>query len=69
MAKLTKTEAEQKVFELTEKLIHTQKDFRDLAAGYKDTIKELQNEIKDVVEAYGTVDVPVVPDISPELAE
>jgi hypothetical protein len=47
---MTKTEAEKKVYELTEKLIFTKKDFKDVAAGYKEKIKELENEIKAVVE-------------------
>lgn len=56
MAKLSKTEAEKKVYELTEKLIFTKKDFKDVAAGYKDKIKELENEIKSVVEETESVD-------------
>ena len=50
---MTKTEAEKKVYELTEKLIFTRKDFKDVAAGYKEKIKELENEIKAVVEEAG----------------
>jgi hypothetical protein len=50
---MTKTEAEKKVYELTEKLIFTKKDFKDVAAGYKEKIKELENEIKAVVEEAG----------------
>ena len=48
--KLTKQQAEQKVYELTEKLLHVKKDFKDVAAGYKEKIKEIENEIKAVVE-------------------
>lgn len=50
---MTKAEAEKKVYELTEKLIFTRKDFKDVAAGYKEKIKELENEIKAVVEEAG----------------
>ena len=50
MATISKTDAQKKVYELTEKLIFTKKDFRDVAAGYKEKIKELENEIKTVVE-------------------
>jgi len=50
---MTKAEAEKKVYELTEKLIFTKKDFKDVAAGYKEKIKELENEIKAVVEDAG----------------
>lgn len=50
---MTKAEAEKKVYELTEKLIFTKKDFKNVAAGYKEKIKELENEIKAVVEEAG----------------
>lgn len=50
---MTKTDAEKKVYELTEKLIFTKKDFKDVAAGYKEKIKDLENEIKAVVEEAG----------------
>lgn len=50
MATISKSDAQKKVYELTEKLIFTKKDFRDVAAGYKEKIKELENEIKAVVE-------------------
>lgn len=48
--KLSKTDAEKKVYELTEKLLFTKKDFKDVAAGYKERIKEIESEIKAVVE-------------------
>lgn len=60
MSKLSKSDAEKKVYELTEKLIHTKKDFKDVAAGYKDKIKDLESEIKAVVEEVG--DVSLIPD-------
>lgn len=59
MSKLSKSDAEKKVYELTEKLIHTKKDFKDVAAGYKDKIKDLESEIKAVVEEVG--DVSLIP--------
>lgn len=48
--KLTKQQAEQKVYELTEKLLYVKKDFKDVAAGYKEKMKEIENEIKAIVE-------------------
>ena len=48
--KLSKQEAQKKVYELTEKLLHTKKDFKDVSSGYKERIKELESEIKAVVE-------------------
>jgi len=50
MATISKIDAQKKVYELTEKLIFTKKDFRDVASGYKETIKDLENEIKAIVE-------------------
>ena len=47
---LTKQQAEQKVYELTEKLLHVKKDFKDVAAGYKERMKEIESEIKAIVE-------------------
>lgn len=48
--KLNKADAQKKVYELTEKLLYVKKDFKDVAAGYKEKIKEIENEIKAVVE-------------------
>jgi hypothetical protein len=48
--KLNKADAQKKVYELTEKLLFVKKDFKDVAAGYKEKIKEIENEIKAVVE-------------------
>jgi predicted nucleic acid-binding Zn-ribbon protein len=67
MAKLTKTEAEKKVYELTEKLIFTKKDFRDIASGYKEKIKDFENEIKAVVEE--TESLTPTPDVTTDIEE
>lgn len=48
--KLSKTDAQKKVYELTERLLFVKKDFKDVAAGYKEKIKEIESEIKAVVE-------------------
>jgi hypothetical protein len=48
--KLSKADAQKKVYELTEKLLFVKKDFKDVAAGYKERIKEIESEIKAVVE-------------------
>lgn len=52
--KLTKQQAEQKVYELTEKLLYVKKDFKDVAAGYKEKMKEIESEIKAIVEEAST---------------
>ena len=48
--KLTKADAEKKVYQLTEDLLHVRKDFKDVASGYKDRMKEIDSEIKAIVE-------------------
>jgi len=53
--KLNKADAQKKVYELTEKLLYVKKDFKDVAAGYKEKIKEIENEIKAVVEEVSTI--------------
>ena len=50
--KLTKQQAEAKVYELTEKLIKTKLDQKDLNAGYKEKIKDIESEIKAIIEDY-----------------
>lgn len=55
--KLTKQQAEQKVYELTEKLLYVKKDFKDVAAGYKERMKEIESEIKAIVEESSTNDL------------
>ena len=55
---MTKPQAESKVYELTEKLISTKKDQKDINSGYKETIKDIESEIKSIIEDYsvnGTV--------------
>ena len=47
---MTKQEAEKKLYELTDKLLFVKKDFKDIASGYKEKIKEIENEIKAVME-------------------
>ena len=53
--KISKADAQKKVYELTETLLFTKKDFKDVATGYKERIKEIESEIKAVVEESGTV--------------
>ena len=47
---MTKSDGEQKVYELTEKLIFTKRDMKDVVAGYRETIKDIESEIKAIVE-------------------
>ncbi len=58
MAKLTKAQAEQKVYELTEQLIKTKLDCKDVVAGYKEKIKDTESEIKAVIEDFNTNGTP-----------
>ena len=57
MAKLLQADAEKKIFELTEKLLFTKKDYKDVAAGYKERIKELEGEIQAIVEEQETINI------------
>jgi hypothetical protein len=50
--KLTKQQSEQKVYELTEKLIKVKLDQKDVNAGYKEKIKDIESEIKAIIEDY-----------------
>ena len=60
---MTKQEAEKKVYELTEKLIFVKKDFKDVAAGYKDKMREIESEIKAIVEETSTIPLTSSKDI------
>jgi len=52
--KLTKQQAEQKVYELTEQLIKVKLDQKDVNAGYKEKIKDIESEIKAIIEDYNS---------------
>jgi vacuolar-type H+-ATPase subunit I/STV1 len=54
---MTKQEAEKKVYELTEKLLFVKKDFKDVAAGYKEKMREIESEIKAIVEDASSIPV------------
>ena len=60
---MTKQEAEKKVYELTEKLIFVKKDFKDVAAGYKEKMKEIESEIKAIVEETSSLSLASSKDI------
>jgi len=48
--KLTKQQAEEKVYQLTERLIKLKLDAKDTMTGYKDKMKDVESEIKAVIE-------------------
>lgn len=52
MNKPTKSEAEAKVFELTQQLIKVKLDQKDTNSSYKERIREIESEIKAVIEDY-----------------
>lgn len=60
---MTKQEAEKKVYELTEKLIFVKKDFKDVSAGYKEKMKEIESEIKAIVEETSAIPITSSKDI------
>ena len=49
---MTKAQAEAKVYELTESLLLTKKDQKDVNAGYKEKIKDVESEIKAIIDDY-----------------
>ena len=51
---MTKQQAEMKVYELTEKLIQVKLDQKDVNAGYKERIKDLESEIKATIEDFNS---------------
>ena len=51
---MTKSEAEKKIYELTEDILYTKKDMKDVMSGYKEKIKEIESEIKGIVEEIKT---------------
>jgi hypothetical protein len=55
---MTKSQAEAKVYELTEKLIKIKLDQKDVNAGYKEKIKDIESEIKAVIEDYNANATP-----------
>ena len=60
--KMTKAQAESKVYELTESLLLTKRDQKDVNAGYKEKIKDIESEIKAIIEEYNaTGSVPAKP--------
>mgnify|MGYP003348135303 CR=1 FL=1 len=60
--KMTKQAAEKKVYELTERLIEVKKNQKDVNSGYKETIKEIESEIKAVIEDFnGDSSAPSAP--------
>lgn len=50
MAKLTQPQAEAKVYEITKQLIKLKLDCKDTNASYKEKIKDLESEIKAIVD-------------------
>jgi DNA polymerase/3'-5' exonuclease PolX len=52
--KLTKAQAEAKVYQLTEDLLKVKSDQKDVNSGYKEKIKDIESEIKAVIEDYNS---------------
>lgn len=48
--KLTKQQAEAKIFELTDQLLRVKQDKKDMAAGYREKIKAIESEIEAIIE-------------------
>ncbi len=51
MAKLTKLQAEAKVYSLTEQLLEIKRQQKEANAVYKEEIKDIESEIKAIIES------------------
>jgi hypothetical protein len=49
--KYTREEAQAKIYELTEDLIRIRQEKKDMNAGYRDKIKEIEEEIEAIIES------------------
>lgn len=48
--KLTKQQAEAKIYELTEDLIRIRQEKKDMNAGYREKIKSIEDEIQGIID-------------------
>lgn len=48
--KLTKQQAEAKIYELTEDLIRIRQEKKDMNAGYREKIKSIESEIQGIID-------------------
>jgi len=48
--KLTKQQAEAKIYELTEDLIRIRQEKKDMNAGYREKIKSIEDEIQCIID-------------------
>jgi hypothetical protein len=63
--KMTKSQAEAKVYELTETLLSTKRDQKDVNAGYKEKIKDIEEEIRAIIEEYNSASTVAAPTTKP----
>jgi uncharacterized protein YydD (DUF2326 family) len=66
MAKLTKLQAEAKVYSLTEQLLEIKRQQKEANAVYKEEIKDIESEIKAIIEDENHVAGGKLPDIEEE---
>jgi hypothetical protein len=50
MAQLTKTQAEQKIYKLTEQVLEIKRQKAEANANYNEEIKDIESEIKAIIE-------------------
>lgn len=51
---MTLEEAEKKVYNLTTELLKTKLDCKDVVTGYKERIKDIESEIKAIIDDYNS---------------
>ena len=56
--KFTKQQAESKIFELTQDLLRIRQEKKDMAAGYREKLKAIEEEIQAIVDEQHDLDNP-----------
>ena len=56
--KFTKQQAEAKIFELTQDLLRIRQEKKDMAAGYREKIKSIEEEIQAIIDEQHDIENP-----------
>lgn len=56
--KFTKQQAESKIYELTQDLLRIRQEKKDMAAGYREKIKSIEEEIEAILDEQRDLDNP-----------
>lgn len=56
--KFTKHQAEEKIYDLTQDLIRIRQEKKDMSAGYREKLNDIQDEIEAIIEEQRSQDNP-----------